>query len=295
MNLVDDIKCPPYTIATLYEDPESRGLLRSLKFVAYLGAPLDRAIGDDLCQYTQLTPIIGSTESGDQLSLRPADRTLWYTHDFVAENGHKMVHIYTVRDSIDLHELVFESSEDGRKSTFQIAFWNPAHKDLKRVETKELYTPIQDSDGRTRWVYCTHKDDLTKLDWLAKFHAQDIENYIQRHDVKSVVVGGEGRPTPYVIIKLKEGVLRSEQLLDDLYQSVIGGANKNNIGEILIPKETVLIAKKEKRFKRNLKHVVSSKEVEKGYMKEIEQAYLHLEQVKAAVISPNCYHGSHVT
>lgn len=113
MNQVDGIKCPPHTIATLYKDSESKTLLRSLKFVAYLGAPLDRAIGDDLCQYTQLTPMIGSTETGDQLSIRPVDRRLWYTHCFVPENGHTMVRINTAGDSDALYELVLESLKDG--------------------------------------------------------------------------------------------------------------------------------------------------------------------------------------
>jgi len=91
MNKVDGIKCPPHTIVTLYEDAESKAMLRSMEYVVYLGAPLDRSVGDDLCQYTRLSPMIGSTECGDQVSIRPAARNLWYTHDYVPENGHKMV------------------------------------------------------------------------------------------------------------------------------------------------------------------------------------------------------------
>lgn len=76
MNRIDGLKCPPQTIATLYEDLEARSLLQSLKIVVYLGAALDRSIGHDLYQYTRLTPLIGSTETGDQFSIRPANRNL---------------------------------------------------------------------------------------------------------------------------------------------------------------------------------------------------------------------------
>ena len=287
MNKVDGMRCPPHTITTLYDDPASKELLRSLEFVVYLGAPLNQAIGDDLCQYTRLSPAIGSTENGDQLSLRPANRRLWYTHEYVPENGHKMVPLEVPGE--DLHELVLEAPTDGRMNPFQLAFWNTAHRHLDRIKTKELYRPVIDSDARTRWAFSARKDDLTKLSWLAKFNAQDIEGRILQHsDVERVLVGGEGRPTPYVIMQAKEGVLdrKSEaQLLDDLYKQVISGANKADINEISIPKETLLLAKQEKPFHVNLKQVVQRRAVEQDYMEEIEQAYLRLENVRRSILT----------
>ncbi|KAA8615624.1 Acs Acyl-coenzyme A synthetase AMP- fatty acid ligase [Pyrenophora tritici-repentis] len=279
MNQIDGMRCPPYTITTLYDDPASKKLLRSLEFVVYLGAPLNQAIGDDLCQYTRLSPAIGSTETGDQLSLRPANRKLWYTHDFVPENGHKMVPLDIPGE--DLHELVLEAPKDGRMNPFQLAFWNTAHRHLDRIETKELYRPVTDSDARTRWEFSARKDDLTKLNWLAKFNAQDIEKRILLHsDVEQVLVGGEGRPTPYIIMQAKVGVLdrKSEaQLLEELYEHIVTGTNKADIDEIRIPKETLLLAKKEKPFQVNLKQVVQRRAVEQDYLGEIEQAYMRLE------------------
>jgi len=248
----------------------------------FAGAALDRTIGDDLCQYTRLTPLIGSTETGDQQSLRPLDRKLWYTHDFLPETGGIMAPV----DGSDLHELILERPKDGTENVYQGAFWSPAFESISRIETKELYAPVEDVDGRKRWIFTARKDDLTKLSWLAKFHAQDIEIRIQQHpDVKSVCVGGEGRPAPYVIVEAKEGVLENkskEQLLDELYATVIAGTNDADIDEIRIPKETVLIAGKDKPFKRNLKQVVMRKEVEMDYRDEIEQAYSQLSQARAA-------------
>jgi acyl-coenzyme A synthetase/AMP-(fatty) acid ligase len=281
MNKIDGIKCPPFTIAGLYEDLAAREILKSLEFVVYIGAPLDRAIGDDLYQHTRLSPVIGSTETGDQIDIRPADRKLWYTHDFVPENGHKMVP-FDMENSDDLHELILQNAEDGRTNPFQLAFWNSGYRSLKRIETKELYRPIKDSDGRTRWAFSARKDDLTKLNWLAKFHAQDIESRILQHPkVQNVVVGGEARPAPYVIVQVKEGVLDEKsgaQMLDELYDSVIAGANKNDIDEIGIPRETVMTAKKEKPLKVSFKQLVQRKAVEQDYLEEIEHAYLLLER-----------------
>jgi acyl-coenzyme A synthetase/AMP-(fatty) acid ligase len=289
MNRIDGIKCPPQTIVTLYEDPEARALLKTLKFVMYLGAALDRAIGDDLCQYTRLTPLIGSTETGDQFSVRPADRKLWHTHGFVPENGSKMIRLDAADGGADdFHELILERRNNA-DDMFQPAFWNPAFKGIDRIETKELYTPIADSDGGTRWVFSARKDDLTKLSWLAKFHAQDIEARIQQHpNVKSVCVGGEGRPAPYVIVEPKEGILdriSETQLLDDLYASVIAKTNDVDIQEIQIPRETLLTAKREKPFRRNLKQVVQRKGVEEDYQDEIEQAYLQLSKKEASAMA----------
>ncbi|KAH7400933.1 hypothetical protein DE146DRAFT_611638 [Phaeosphaeria sp. MPI-PUGE-AT-0046c] len=283
-NIIESIKCPPQTIVTLYEDLESRALLKSLKSLLYVGAALDRSIGDDLCEHTRMTPLIGSTETGDQISIRPMSRKLWYTHSFVPEIGNTMIPIDSTDDTTsDIHELIIERTEDGADNVFQPAFWNPTFNGVDRIETKELYKPVTDLDGTTRWVFSARKDDLTKLSWLAKFHAADIESRIQQHpDVKSVFVGGEGRPAPYVIIEVKEGVLgckTGEQVLEDVYATAIMKTNGVDIKEIRIPKETVLIATKDKPFRRNLKQVVMRKAVEEDYCNEIEQAYLQLAKV----------------
>jgi hypothetical protein len=74
----------------------------------------------------------------------------------------------------------------------------------------------------------------------------------------------------------------AEQLLEDLYAGVIAGTNEADIDEIRIPKETILIARKDKPLKRSLKQMVLRKEVEKDYAQEIEQAYSSLEKLKAS-------------
>jgi acyl-coenzyme A synthetase/AMP-(fatty) acid ligase len=285
---MDGLKCPPQTIVTLYENLETRVMLKSLRLIMYLGAALERSIGDDLCMHTRVTALIGSTETGEQMSIRPANRKLWYTHDFLPENGSKMIRIDSASNTNDLHELVLERQKDDANKMFQPAFWNPGFNGIDRIETNELYTPVLDVDGRTRWVFAARKDDLTKLSWLAKFHAHDLEARIQQHpDVKGVIVGGEGRPAPYVIVEVKEGVSSQkskEQLLESIYATVIAGANDADMKEIRIPRETVFLAKSNKPFRRNLKQVVMRKGVEEDYREAIKQAYLELEKAQLRVV-----------
>jgi hypothetical protein len=285
--MVDGIMDPPHTIVELYKDPETQALLKSLKFLVYLGAALDRKVGDDLCEYTKLTCVIGSTETGSQIDTQPIDRKLWHTHDYVPEYGSRMElvpHSGIEGDgSDDLYELVLERSPEKERGYFQGAFWNPMWKDETRIETKEMYSPVKDSDGSIRWQFSARKDDLTKLNWLAKFHAAEIETRIKQHpDVSNVFVGGEGRPTPFVIIEPRGGVKDEKTLLDLLYYGVVAQVSKDGIEEIRIPKETVMWTKKEKPFRLSLKQTVLRRYVEADYEAEIEEAYVRLERVNGA-------------
>jgi hypothetical protein len=182
--------------------------------------------------------------------------------------------------SDDLYELVLERSSDGHPNIYQSAFWNPTFENNDVIETKELYAPVNDLNGQTRWAFSARKDDLTKLDWLAKFHAQDIETRIKQHpSVSNVFVGGEGRVTPYVIVELRESVLaesKEEDVLEELYRDVVVRSNEGAIREISIPRETVMAARREKPFKKTAKQTLMRKEVERDYMEEIEDAYRRL-------------------
>ncbi|KAF1968822.1 acetyl-CoA synthetase-like protein [Bimuria novae-zelandiae CBS 107.79] len=285
-NIVDGIVCPPHTIVQLYAEPETRQMLKELQYIVYLGAALDQKVGDDLIEHTKVVSLIGSTETGKQVDLMPLNKKLWHTHDYVPENGSEMVRIEgtgpATDGSEDLHELVLHRPADGEANLWQPAFWNPQFRHLAKVETKELYAPIRDLDGRTRWILSARKDDLTKLEWLAKFHAKDIENVIKQHPgVSSVFVGGEGRPSPYVIVEPKSRDMDGEEadaLLDEVYQSLSKGDDSHV--EIRIPKETIFITKPGKPLKRSFKQTMMRKEIEMDYSAEIEAAYAQLAKVE---------------
>lgn len=279
---IEGLHGPPQTIAGLWKDPTTQPLVKELEFIIYAGAAMDQAIGDEINSYTRIMPLIGSTEGGLRFYPIAKDRKLWNTFAFVSEGPHRMVKRKGYGDAGDgsdeLYELVVDRPADGSRGWFIGTFWNLRwYKDVNTVETRELYSPVTDLDGTTRWVFRARTDDLTKLSFLAKFNAAHIEARILRHPyVKHVLVGGEGRPAPYVIIEPKDEMLSqkpAEELLDTIYDEIVAQANQEDIGEIRIPRQTVFLASKEKPFKISLKALVLRRETEEEYKQLIDKIY----------------------
>lgn len=285
-NQVDGLIATPFNVVELFNESRTRESLKALEFVTYLGAALDRAVGDALCEHTRLGSVIGATDSGGRFSLEPRDRKLWYTYEFIPE---AYVRPVLVEDSglegeSDVYQMVIDRPLGGGPSITQCAFWNTRMfgSDVEYVDTKELWKPVKDIDSSTRWEFVARTDDWVKLIWLAKFNAHEIEDRVIKYPgLKHVIVGGTGRAAPYMIIEAKDALLESgktsEDLLDEIYQKMILDVNKADAKAISIPRETVLLAKKEKPFKVSLKQVVLRREVEKDYQEEIEDAYKRLE------------------
>lgn len=288
-NRVEGLIATPHTVVELFGDQQTQESLKSLEFVTYLGAALDQAVGDVLCEHTRLNSVIGSTETGGRFSFNPRDRKLWYSYDFIPESFVRMVRLENSgsamggSDESDVYQMFVDRPPGGEPALFQCAFWNfKMFEDVDRIDTKELWKPVRDSDGSTRWQFVARSDDWVKLIWMAKFNAQDIETKILRYPgVKHVMVGGTGRAAPYVIIEAKDELLDSkdpEELLDDIYESTIVRVNAADAKEISIPRETVFLAQRDKPFKLNLKQLILRREVEKDYEEDIEAAYKKLEK-----------------
>lgn len=286
MNQVQNFWSAPHTLVGLYKDPSTQPLLKTLDCIVFVGASLDQAVGDDLSMHTRLLPCMTSTETGCRYLMSPIDRKLWHTLEYSPDGPHQFIKREgtgaAVDGSDDLYELVFPRPADGRLADGKPAlslsvWWNPAYKDLDVVETRELYSPVQDLGGNTRWEFRARADDLLKLNWLARFNAEQIEAIILRHpDVDHVLVGGQGRSVPFVVIQPKDGAREGktkDELLTGIYDDAVAQANKAGIGEIRIPRETVILSKKEKPFKVSMKGLVVRREVEKEYGEEIDQAY----------------------
>jgi len=265
----ESIITPPSLIEDFYTDEKAFDFLKSMKYICWLGARLDHTIGDELAQHTNLFPVIGSTERGAQLSFESEDKIMWKSYEFVPEMGPRFE---LVAD--DLYEL--HNDRIPECDLFQGGFYTfPA---LKTIATGELYSPVVDKFGAKRWISRGRRDDLVKLSWLAKFHATHIEDAISRHpSVKSVVVGGEGREVPYIIIEPRDQSMSGsdpEKFIDEIYNTVIYDVNERDNDEIRIPREMVMLADPGLPFKRTLKMTVMRLEVEKMYKDHIETLYL---------------------
>lgn len=283
---VDGLMGFPYTIVDIFKDESTRESLKSLEFITYLGAALDREVGDALCQHTRLGSVMGATESGGRFSLHPIARNLWYTFQFIPEH-----HVRLVRqegsgvaaggsDGDDVYQMFIDRPPGGGPSGFQCAYWNfKMFAGVDAIDVQELWKPVKDIDGSTRWEFAGRADDWVKLIWASKFHAQDIETVVSRYPgIKHVMVGGAGRAAPYVLIEVKEELRGrdSEALVDEIYQNAIVGVNKTTAEQVGIPRETVFLAKPEKPIKLTPKHLILRREVEKDYQEEIEAAYERL-------------------
>jgi hypothetical protein len=265
----ESIITPPSLIEDFYTDELAFNFLKNMKFICWLGARLDHTVGDELAQHTNLFPVIGSTERGAQLSFESEDRIMWKSYEFVPEMGPRFE---LVAESDELYEL--HNDRIVEYDLFQGGFYT--FPELNTIATGELYSPVVDRFGVKRWISRGRKDDLVKLSWLAKFHATHIEEAISRHpSVRSVIVGGEGREVPYIIIEPKDSSLvgDTEKFVDKIYDTAIYDVNERDNDEIRIPREMVMLTDPALPFKRTLKMTVMRLEVEKMYKDRIEALY----------------------
>lgn len=283
-NRIEGLVAPPFSIVELYNDTSTQQVLMSLEFITYLGAVLDRKVGDVLCEHTRLNSVIGSTERGACFSLNPADRKLWYTYDFVPESHSRLVRIEGAGeaengpDGSDVFKLFVDRPPNGEPSLTQNTFWNvKMFGSDQTIDTKELYKPVKDSDGRTRWEFVSRTDDFMKLASLTRFKGQYFENRIRQYPgVEHVLLGGNGRDAVYAIIQVKDESLQSKTgaaILDDIYEKMIPDLNQEGTREVGILREMMILAKKDKPFPVNWKHEIIRRQVEADYEEEVECAY----------------------
>jgi len=264
----ESIITPPSLIEDFYTDRAAFDFLKSLKYVCWLGAGLDHKVGDALAPHTNLFPVIGATERGTCLSFESDDVEMWKSYEFVPEMGCRMERV-----SDDLYELHVDRTSEW--DLFQCGFYT--FPDLNSIDAKELYSPTVDKNGDKRWISRGRKDDLVKLSWLAKFHATHIEDAIAQHSlVAALIVGGEGREVPYIIIEPKAKAIGADptKILDEIYNTVIYGVNDKTSKEIRIPREMVMLSDPSLPFKRTMKGTIMRKEVERTYESHIEALYM---------------------
>ncbi|KAJ5995378.1 NRPS-like enzyme [Penicillium waksmanii] len=261
------IVTPPSLIEDFYNDESAFEFLKSLDYVCWLGAGLDSAIGDDLARHTHLFPVIGSTERGPQPSFEPRDAKMWNTFEFIPESGPRFEKI-----SDDLYELQIGRTPE--HDFFQGGFY--VFPDLDTIPSSEIYSPVVDSYGSTRWTFRGRTGDLVKLSWLAKFHATHIESAINKHSqVNSVVMGGEGRDVPYIIVEPKDHneIQDHKRFIDEIYDAMILSLNEKGHQEIQIPRETVMLSDPSLPFQRTLKMTIIRQKVEDSYKQHIDAMY----------------------
>ncbi|TLS26682.1 hypothetical protein PpBr36_04256 [Pyricularia pennisetigena] len=291
MNFVEGLVATPFTVVDLYNDPATKETLQSLEFITYLGARFDKVIGDELVKHTRLGSVIGATETGGRFSLNPRDKKFWHTYEFIPEANVRLV-------PIDQCELPTNATQDadvcrmfidrpaGDISEDMCAFWNTRmYANVDTIDTKELWRPV-DCDGTTRWEFFARADDSIKLFGGVSFSSEEFETPIQRHpDVRHVLVGGAGRPAPFVMLEMSEDAVKGKdrsQVAKEIWETVIQPLNKQVVKEIQIPLETVLVLPEGRKLPLNWKHLVMRVKAQEENAVEIEELYQKLETVQGS-------------
>ena len=258
---------PPSLIEDMCRDDTMLKRLQDLKYLYYAGAPLNKATGDRLAGRCFLHPGIGSTEAGGYFT-KVRDDDDWNYYTFRAAMGVHFEHW-----SNDLYELVFY--RDGSLKRWQQVFY--LYPNLDRFHTKDLWTKHPTKEGL--WAYAGRTDDLIILSHGESLQAAKIEAEITNHpDIQAVVVGGEGRLHPCLIIELAGSVDLSPaeqvKVLDGLWPE-ISKANRLCSEYVKLQKDLMVCATATKPLVRTIKNTVLRRESLALYQAEIDALYAH--------------------
>lgn len=251
----------PSTLRNLCLDARSLELVKQHKFIGFGGAPLDEWVGDMLCTEIQLLPMMGATECGIMPMLRPDDRREWRYYHFDPHLGPRLEHHYG-----DTYELVFD--RDPALYRYQGAFHMYPDQDV--YHTQDLYTRHPTKPDLV--LYYGRKDDLIKLVWLTKVRATDMETALcASPDIAEAMVGGEGRPTPFVILQPNKTV--EDKISPDELWPIVKGVNDTLSAEVHIPRENIIVTDPGRPLKTMSKGTLDRKGILSDYSDEITLLY----------------------
>ncbi|MDI1492650.1 MAG: hypothetical protein OHK93_004432 [Ramalina farinacea] len=182
-----------------------------------------------------------------------------------APKGPKLRHL-----SEDLYELVLIKDENLVKARF--IFQNFPH--LSEWETKDLFS--KHPTRNDLWQFRGRKDDLVVLSNARNIMPNLMEEALAAHPkVKAALLGGSGKSHPLLLFEATETPESTDQrreLVQEVWPT-IDDANEtmNTYGRVQKP--LILIATKEKRFKRTGKGSIQRAMTFEAYGTEIEELY----------------------
>lgn len=253
----------PSMARDLCQQPAALALVERLKFLVYGGAPLDGWVGDLLCaRGVPLVVGVGSTECGLWPLRTLADPRDWRYYHLDPRLGYRLEHH---RD--DLYEVVLDKKAECRRYQGVFALF-PG---LDVWHTNDLYTPHPTKPGLLR--YRGRKDDLVKLIWLTKVRAGDMESaLVCDARISNAMVGGEGKPTPFVILQLAEDNVE-KRLDEEEIWTIVRTLNEKHSAEIHIPRQNILVAAMERPLRRLGKGTLDRRGILADYEDEISKLY----------------------
>ncbi|KAL9052717.1 MAG: hypothetical protein Q9162_005218 [Coniocarpon cinnabarinum] len=250
--------------------------LKHLKHLHYAGAPLRKALGDQLKQHVPLTPIFGSTECGGYHRIPRCDKTPedYEYVPFAPENG---VVFEPFEPAPELCEFVFH--RDARFARWQQIFW--VYPDEKVVRTKDLFQKHPTKEGL--WRFVGRVDDFVSLAHGPGMYVAKLEAELMLDPrIETALVGGQGRTQAFVVLS-PEPTWRQEQsgksddeILEELWP-LVEMVNRHCSEIAKLRRETTMIADADRSLPRTGKGGVARNAALGLYEDDVERLYQRLD------------------
>ena len=258
---------PPSLLEALCSDPRMLKQVRKLKYVHYVGAPLNKDIGDLISRDVKLVSALGSTEAGPYYVKIHSDLD-WEYHNFCPSIG-----LQLEPRTEHLFEAVF-SRKPGLERWQQIFRVYPH---LDRFPTNDLM--VRHPTKSDLWAFAGRSDDVVSLSHGNSLPTAHMEAIITNHsDVRAAIIGGDGRARPFLILdlwpdKLPSFTAQQEKDLLDAVWPVVNEANKRCIDLVSLTKELTILAKPTKPFIWTAKGTVMRRASLELYRDEVNAVY----------------------
>ncbi|KAF9893545.1 hypothetical protein FE257_010857 [Aspergillus nanangensis] len=257
---VEGILVPPAVIDATCRTASGLAILRQLKYVFYVGAPLSSKSADLLTPHTMVAPVIGSTEGGGYWVKYDRNSTVPFDYvKFLGEVGVTFEHRFN-----DLYELVFVRRPD--VSIQQIFI---VHPEKDRYETRDLF--VEHPQHKGYWKIVGRTDDYVYLAHGDGLHASRLEPEIEAHPaVKSVLIGGHACSAPVLLVELyaSSEEIDREAMVESL-KPYIDRVNVHCHDCVKLSTDRVLFASAEKPFVQTVKGSVARMQTLALYEEEI--------------------------
>lgn len=274
---------PPNLLEELLADPVHRREIQKLQKIVYGGSPLSswatRIVRDEFSG--TVTSALGSTEGGLWLTApapSPSDHGYFLFHPFMSASFQ--------HTSADLYELVIQRTPHSEAYTnfFRCVDSTPAHlakhfgwqkgETITEFKTKDLFSPHPEKKGL--WRYRCRKDDLVLLSGEVKMYAGAIEEAISAHPaVKTVLVGGQYRSRPFLLVEPVEPTTTKEQQAEFVNKiwPTVEAENEKHHESARLQRELVIVVGAQKKMTMTAKGSVDRKATLLTFEHEIDQMY----------------------
>jgi len=264
---IQGIVSPPSLIQGVCHDARGLEYTRRLKYVYFAGAPLPRSLADKLVGYCKVQPAMGSTEAGGYfIEIRNEDD--WDYYCFPEAMG-----VVMEPRTQALYELVFHRKPELER--WQQLF--KVYPNLDRYETSDLWT--RHPQRNELWRYAGRTDDLVIFSHGEDLYATEIESILLTHpEVKTALVGGDGRMRPFLIIEFLPQSPLSGQDSDreaklDAIWPYVEKANEHCSDYVKLRRDLVLFTDSAKPLPTTDKATVARKPAIALYQPEIDLMY----------------------